>query len=70
MGQMEDRGQTWWLEDRTELLNRKKKVGELSGVRDVDLGWLGGPDWRTGLQGFLGNGDSGLGLGVERLVAL
>lgn len=42
MGQMEDRGQDPWIEDRTELLNRKGGVGELSGVRDVELGWLGG----------------------------
>lgn len=41
MGQIEDRGQNQWFKDRTELLNRKGGVGELSRVRDVELGWLG-----------------------------
>lgn len=38
MGQIEDRGQNQWLKDGTELLNRKGGVGELSGVKDVELG--------------------------------
>lgn len=40
--QMEDKGQDLWTGDRTELLNRKGGVGELSGVRDVELVWRGG----------------------------
>lgn len=56
MGQIEDRGQNQWLKDGTELLNRKGGVGELSGVKDVELGWLGVTGLRIGLGAFLEEG--------------
>ena len=51
---MKDTGQNWRLEDGTELLNRKGGVGDLSRVRDVELGWLGGTDLRIELGDFWG----------------